>query len=414
MPSVTMLDPCLQHDGTSRYLTLLKAGLASNKFASIRLASAYAKASGVARIYSEVNAFRGNGRSSSLIVGIDQKGTSYQALRLALQSFQEVFICHTGGGGTFHPKFCLLKGPADGQLLIGSHNLTCGGLETNLEAGVLLEYGLPHEAAEFKLAEAMWTNLISASFTKKLDTPMLNQLYAAGSLLDESVKGARKFNVGSAAKTPGGAALFPRISVTAPTPLPHHVLALAIPLPSAPAGPAASPPKAAPLLALPSGTPLASTAAARSLAIQLRPHDNGEIFLSMRAVRQNPAFFDFPFTGKTTPKKIGADAYPQRVPDPKVDITVYSSTGAALVSSAGYELNTVYYERKKELRITVTGSIRSHIKELALLHMQESSGGADYIMEIYNPGSAAYSKLLASCDQTMPGGGSAPRKFGWL
>lgn len=107
-------------------------------------------------------------------------------------------------------------------------------------------------------------------------------------------------------------------------------------------------------------------------------------------------------------------AYPQRDPDPVVDVTVYSSTGATLVSRQGYSLNTVYYKPKSELRVTMTSAIRDHIRGLSILHMQAGAGGVDYVMDIYNPGSAGYAKLLASCNQTMPGGGSVPRKFGWI
>lgn len=427
MPKAKILDPCMQYAGKDRYLTALRAALNSGDFSTMRLAAAYAKTSGVARIFEDVIGLRKRGGAARLIVGIDQKGTSYQALSLALQAFDEVHVSHTGGGGTFHPKFCLLAGPAKAQLIVGSHNLTCGGLETNLEAGVVLTYELPLEDADFQEADAMWTNLLAASFTKQLSPASLSTLLLAGSLLDESAKSSKRNNVGSSAKGAGGSLIFPRVKLTPPSAIPKGVLAVAAPLPPGyppgglvappvPVAPGAVPsPLAAPAAVVPPPVPpTVAGVAAHALVIQLRPHDNGEIFLSMSAVKQNPAFFGFPFSGNTTPKKHGGVAYPQRVPDPVVDVTVYSSTGAKLVTQLGYALNTVYYKPKSELRVTMTSAIRDHIGNLSILHMQVGSGGVDYIMDIYNPGSADYAMHLASCNQTMPGGGSAPRLFGWV
>lgn len=303
----------MQYDGTDRYLSALRASIASGDFSSIRLAAAYAKTSGVARIFDDIKALRGRGGCAALIVGIDQKGTSYQALSLAMQAFDEVRVCHTGGGGTFHPKFCLLTGPAKAQLIVGSHNLTCGGLETNLEAGVVLSYDLPLEEAEFQEVDSMWANLIAANFTKLLSITSLNALQLSGSLFDESVKGAIRGNVGSSAKAAGGMVIFPRIRPAPPSPIPKGVLTTATPvLPAAPGGlplppVVVGPPVLGGVLPAPPAaiSPTVAAVAATALVIQLRPHDNGEIFLSMRAVNQNPAFFGYPFSGNTKPKKAG-------------------------------------------------------------------------------------------------------------
>src|SRR5690606_25559110 len=134
---------------------------------------------------------------AKLIVGIDQKGTSLQALELALDAFDEVAIAHTAGTATYHPKFSVLDGPAGGRLIIGSHNLTSGGLETNLEGGVQITYGT-HEAAEFKHAKDAWDRLRSAPFTRKLDAALLAELVAEGSVCDE--KTAKRASSASKAK----------------------------------------------------------------------------------------------------------------------------------------------------------------------------------------------------------------------
>lgn len=39
---------------------------------------------------------------------------------------------------------------------------------------------------------------------------------------------------------------------------------------------------------------------------------------------------------------------------------------------------------------------------------------AEYEISIHTPNSPAYADWLAVCNQTMPGGGKQPRKFGWF
>lgn len=417
MPKVTLLDPLAQFNGSDRFLNHFKSALHSASFSKLCMAIAYAKSSGVARIHQDLQKWRQGAGSptAKLIVGIDQKGTSVQALTLALSCFDEVYIAHTGGGATFHPKYCVFSGASLGRALIGSHNLTCGGTETNLEAGVEIDFTLPAESAAFDPFMASWDGIAASSFTKRLDAAMLAELEVAGSLLDESAPGARKPASGSTAKNKAGSTLFPRVNPAPPSAIPKGTLTTSLVKPVVKAKANASATTATPPAA-PAPTTAPTTAAATatsSLVIQLKPHENGEVFLSMTAVYQNPGFFGFPFTGVTTPKK-GKTGYPQRSPDPVVEIVVYDAAGNSVVHEAAYNLNTVYYARNKEIRVTMSPHIKDKIAPYSILHMQVGSGTTDYRMEIYNPGSTRYAALLAVCDQTMPSGGKAPRKFGWI
>src|SRR5205085_2252108 len=93
---------------------------------------------------------------------------------------------------------------------------------------------------------------------------------------------------------------------------------------------------------------LAAIVSSEALVIQIVPHHNGEVFLSKIAVNQNPGFFGFPFRGITTPKIARNPSYPQRVPDPVVNITVYDAAGNVTLTRTAFELNTVYYSTKSE------------------------------------------------------------------
>ena len=158
-------------------------------------------------------------------------------------------------------------------------------------------------------------------------------------------------------------------------------------------------------------------AAAKALVIQIVPHRNGEVFLSKIAINQNPSFFGYPFTGATTPKKPTNPSYPQREPDPVVNITVFDSLGEALTQLRRFALNTVYYRTKAEIRITVPPGVVRNTPAYSILVIRQAPDEAnhDYDMEIFPPGSSAFEEYLGVCNQSLPSGGkNQARRMGWL
>lgn len=129
---------------------------------------------------------------------------------------------------------------------------------------------------------------------------------------------------------------------------------------------------------------------------------------------QNPSFFDWPFTGRTAPKKRGNPSYPQRVPDPIVNVAVYGAARSLALTLNYYRLNTVYYEKKREIRITAAPLV-SIVPDYSIMILERSDDeGVDYEITVHRPDSPDHRIWLARCDQRMPGGGRAPRRFGWL
>jgi HKD family nuclease len=426
MPTTKVLAPISQFNGTDRLLNHIRGALQTPLFHDIRFAIAYAKSGPLERLQSDFAAWKSKaaGRTARIVLGIDQKGTSVQALTLALSMFDQVYVTNTAGSSTFHPKMYLFHGVTVGRAIIGSHNLTVGGTETNLEAGVELDYALPAEVDDFDPFIAAWDGIVAAPITMPLTTAFLQQLNDMGLLLDETVAVSAGAAKKATVKSAGGAYPFPLAYPAPPSALPKSAPSLstkslvtnAAPAKSQTAVPAAA---TAAVMGVPMAMPAAPAPASgatfipTSLVIQIVPHDNGEVFLSKTAVNQNPAFFGFPFAGTTTTKS-GKSGYPQRVPDPIVDITVYDSAGAVSLVRSAYGLNTVFYEVKGEIRVTVSPDIRQTIQPFSILHMQPGTGAVDYTMDVYNPGSPHYAALLASCNQTMPSGGGVARKMGWL
>lgn len=324
---------------------------------------------------------------------------------MALAELDRVHIWHHPSPfTTFHPKFYIFQGDTLAEIYIGSNNLTVGGLETNCEAGVRISYDLPAEATEWAVALSLWSELLNHPNTVRLDLKLLGQLSEQKKLLDETIMSSQPGGTGRTSSQTT-TRLFPYSRIIPPSVRPRH----------------AAPSRRAPRR---SGARTESVSAAvlhpslpAALVIQIVPHHNGEVFLSKLAVNQSPLFFGFPFTGLTIPKKSGNPPYPQRTPDPVTNWRVYDKHDRLIESLESYPLNTVFYERKGEIRITIPPEVAREIPPRSILLMTRPSqnAGLDYECEVFPPNSPQYRALRAACAETMPGGGSVtPRRFGWL
>lgn len=408
MANISILKPVSHFDGTQRLLNELITSLSSSYLNHLRIAVAFAKATPIVKLLPHLDTWRKSGKKTQLIVGLSHKGTSMQALEIALTVFDEVFVCYPGSISSFHPKIFLFSGLTKATCFYGSHNLTVGGTETNFEAGIKLDLVLPADAALLKDANDSFESLLPAkcSATKILDRALLKTLIANDLLLDETVSRKSAAQSAKSAKV-GGPPIF--VTIYPAPQMPIAKSAITALSGKSTGGKAKSPlgekiKPAAPPLAL-----------GNSLAIQIVPHPNGEVFLSKVALDQNPTFFGYPFTGKTTPKKVGNPSYPQRQPDPLVDVTIFGAKGNPVYQKPGFSLNMVLYEKKGEVRITFSSDLLSKILPFSLLHMYAGTGNADYGFDIYNPGSPRYLALIAVCNQTLASGGAAQaRKMGWF
>lgn len=399
MVDFTIIKPIDQPTGRRRLLGELKAALEDNSFSTFYLVVAYAKSGPLLRLQTLIAKRRKEGLDIHAIFGLDQQGTTAQALDFALKHFTSVYVTQEPNL-TFHPKMYAFVGKTAAKLFIGSNNLTVGGTETNFEAGVELDIELPAEKTSLKPFLDCWQELLppACPATKVLDSARLAKLVANGTVPDEAVV-QRNFAAAKATK-----ALAPKppksgLAIKPPSALPKRQ-----PKPAAPAsvkpGPAAA--------------PTISPYGAQGLAIQIKPHHNGEIFLSVTAALQNPEFFRWPFNGLTVPKKAGNPAYPQLSPDPIVSVTVYGAGLKQLLILPGYALNTVYYSTKSEIRITAAPLV-GLVPDYSVMVMRASeTPGVDYDIAIHTPASPEFDDWLAACNQTMPGGGQKPRKFGWF
>ncbi|MFH0340827.1 MAG: phospholipase D-like domain-containing protein [Chromatiales bacterium] len=411
---IHVLTPAEAPPGIQRLLPVLQNSLSAPAYSTCRIIVAFARLSGVVRLLPQIRAWRARGNAIEAIVGIDRFGTSREALQVLLDELNAVFVTRTPDEScTFHPKFYLFEGGHRARAIVGSHNLTSGGLETNFEGGVIVDLRLPDDDAQWKSFRDAWDQLLPKvnPSTRRLDVALLDGLIKAGLLLPEVRIARASRAAGSKEQGPAIFApdIFPAIAPAPPSPLPKDFVP-GLRLPSVakkkPAKPVAGEQRN-----IIEGLP-------RALVIEIIPHHNGEIFLSKKAADAFPAFFGMPFPGRTAPKVAGNPGYPMRGPDPLVEWRLYDKKGK-LMRRSQFALNTVLYEKKSEIRITVTPSLAKAMPEYSVMVMWGGSSplptGLDYVIDAFVPGSPGQKKWEPVLNVTLPGGGRAhPRRMGWI
>lgn len=173
-----------QPTGSPRLGDFLRDNLRKN-WPIFRAAIAFVKQAGTRHIAEELKAYSSSGKIE-LIVGIDHGGTSKEGLEDLLSSVSNgrVIVFHNAIVSTFHPKIYLFRSDQSAEVLIGSGNLTEGGLFTNYEAAVQLSLDLnldEHRKFLKDVEDALdeWTDLGSGT-AHLLDADFLKKLVANG------------------------------------------------------------------------------------------------------------------------------------------------------------------------------------------------------------------------------------------
>lgn len=110
--------------------------LESDSYNSFTFISAFASEAGINGLAHHIHQDKYN--SSNIIVGVDQRSTSKEALDALLNLQADTYIFHQPGFSIFHPKIYLFEGELSSELIVGSSNLTKQGLFINVEASIHL------------------------------------------------------------------------------------------------------------------------------------------------------------------------------------------------------------------------------------------------------------------------------------
>lgn len=100
----------------------------SKRYSSFTCLVAFASYGGISALTPYVLQAKENGVKIKVILGVDQKGTSKEALEEVLAWDVDAKIYHTQSVNIFHPKIYLFENEDIFTLIVGSNNLTEMGL----------------------------------------------------------------------------------------------------------------------------------------------------------------------------------------------------------------------------------------------------------------------------------------------
>ena len=127
----------------------LRQALRWNDAHTAWFAVAWAKRSGLRLIESDLRVAGRTGGSLRILIGVDQHGGTIEGLKLAQALSTEARVYHdanTSPPRTFHPKLYVVEGLHRARAIVGSGDLTAGGLRTNYELALRLGLDLKDQA----------------------------------------------------------------------------------------------------------------------------------------------------------------------------------------------------------------------------------------------------------------------------
>lgn len=157
-----------------------------------RAAIAFVKRSGTKHLRESLANFAQSG-DVEMLVGIDHNGSSEEGLRDLIDAVAprgRLLVFHNALAHTFHPKVYLFKSQDAAEVIVGSGNLTQGGLFTNYEASTRHSLDL-HESDDIEFLRSIeemldqWSDP-SVGISRDLDHQFLERLIKLGLVSSEA------------------------------------------------------------------------------------------------------------------------------------------------------------------------------------------------------------------------------------
>lgn len=346
----------------------------SGKYERAFISVAWTRKSGTSRIAAAVETFRTAGSELRVVTGVDLGRTSKDGLESLLDLADEAYVFHnTAPSSTFHPKMYLFESSSSAEALIGSANLTAGGLFLNCEANlhVALDLGNPVDVAALDHLRSIYEQPRDAGLPLTVD--LIKELDTRGLLSDET-RPVPKVPASGGSGGPTLPPIFPSIPVPAP-----------------PAIPSAA--------ATPVATTLAPTAPAPTIStflMRLGPFDaikqsghSPDILIPIAARDANPGFWDWPASFP-----VGSSGYPERY----VDLRIINPPQPPVIVRA----RNYWYEGKHEFRLNC-GAIQEAGSPGAIIQVERKAPGTswDYDVVVIPPSDPTYNSVLAQCTNSV-------------
>lgn len=332
------------------------------RFEIFRACVAFVKAGGMLRLAPALQSFMDRGNRIEIVSGIDDGITSKQGLELVMRYSTTAYVFNNPMT-TFHPKLYLFEVPQKRAVaFIGSSNLTSGGLYTNYEANLRIEFDLSlaedRKAYDSILAIFLNASDVNTGNAIQLDAALLERLVRENKLADETRQVRRR--------------LAPRRARVSEPPL----------FPRTPVPPA---PRIAPNLIglIPKVRMTGDADVDQKTMTEFQPWEMFVMILGVRDTRQRKGYsrdvyiplaardFKREFWGWPVKFKPGSDKTVGRYPERRIDILVRPVTGRAQVVEG---VRLYYYNIKHEFRLNC-GRLIEGAKPGDLLVIQKSPAG---------------------------------------
>lgn len=182
---VTFLGQGFEQESKNAVGNILHSQLEMMDYSSFFCLSAFASSSAVDLIGGIIESFPTRPRENyTIIIGVDQQGTSKEALRKLNQLGVNSYVFYQKEAPIFHPKVYLLEGEQATTLIIGSSNLTGAGLFNNVESSLMIEFSKPDKEGEeiVKQLKSYFSTLFDLTDPNlfKLDDKLINSLIDYG------------------------------------------------------------------------------------------------------------------------------------------------------------------------------------------------------------------------------------------
>jgi len=170
--------------------SILMKSFSDSDFYRFSCLVAFASLSGINILSHVIEESKQHIKEFRTFIGIDQKGTSKEALQALLNLNIGTEIFYTFSHIIFHPKIYILEGETKCRILLGSSNLTKPGLFQNIEASFVIDFAKADEDGENLLNEIY--NYFSVFFDNKtknlqiLTQELIQELFENGIIPDEA------------------------------------------------------------------------------------------------------------------------------------------------------------------------------------------------------------------------------------
>ena len=185
----------------------------SKRYDSFTCLVAFASFGGVSALSKYISEGKSRGMKIKIILGIDQRGTSKEALEEVLSWGVDARIYHADSRNIFHPKVYLFENKDIFSLIVGSNNLTVPGLVQNVECSILIKDILTNPV--HKDFYHYWKSILSGSDDNlySISRKLINRLAKEGFLSSECER-VNRFDDGNdkSVKT-SGRSLFKRTHI---------------------------------------------------------------------------------------------------------------------------------------------------------------------------------------------------------